>query len=205
MSRRRRKGHQVISKIIPGTGEQSTIATPFADVRAMDVSPDDTSLLASPLHAGARSRELWTVALNRVASARLGELAADDAAWSPNGKELVSMKGHEIWICSAQGAKARKLAAVKGRPFSPRFSPDGQRIRFSSSDVETNTSALWEVGSDGSNLHELMPGWNKTHTLCCGVWSKDGKSYVFQAVQQFANDHHDVVGFAHSRRRAGSN
>jgi Tol biopolymer transport system component len=176
-------GHQIISRIVPGTGEQSTIATPFADVRAMDVSPDDTSLLASPLHAGARSRELWTVGLNRVASARLGELAADDAAWSPNGEELVSVKGHEIWISSAQGANARKLAAVKGRPFSPRFSPDGQRIRFSSSDVETNTSALWEVGSDGSNLHELLPRWNKTHTLCCGVWSKDGKSYVFQATQ----------------------
>jgi Tol biopolymer transport system component len=175
-------GHQFISKIVPGTGEQSTIATPFADVRAMDVSTDHKSLLASPLHAGARSRELWTVPLNRVASTRLGKLAADDAAWSPTGQKLVLMKGHEIWISSTKGTNARKLASVKGRPFSPRFSPDGQRIRFSISDVETNTSALWEVGSDGSNLHELLPGWNKAHTLCCGVWSTDG-SYIFQATQ----------------------
>src|ERR1051326_3523959 len=50
-------GHQVISRIVPGTGEQSTLATPFTDVRAMDVSPDHKRLLASPLHAGARSRE----------------------------------------------------------------------------------------------------------------------------------------------------
>jgi Tol biopolymer transport system component len=176
-------GHQVISRIVPGTAEQSTLTTPFTDVREMDVSPDHKRLLASPLHAGARSRELWTVPFDRAATTRLGELSADDAAWSPNGEELVSMKGHEVWITSTQGTNARKLASVKGRPFSPRFSPDGQRIRFSISDVETNTSALWEVGTDGSNLHELLPGWNTAHTVCCGVWSKDGKSYIFQATQ----------------------
>ncbi len=176
-------GHQVISRIVPGTGEQSTLATPFADVRAMDVSPDHKRLLTSPLHAGERSRELWIVPLDRAETTRLGELAADDAAWSPNGEELFSMKGHELWLSSTQGANARKLASVKGRPFSPRFSPDGLRIRFSITDVEANTSALWEIGSDGANLHELLPGWNKAHTLCCGVWSKDGKSYIFQATQ----------------------
>jgi Tol biopolymer transport system component len=176
-------GHQVISKIVPGTGEQSTIATPFADVRAMDVAPDHTSLLASPAHAGARNRELWTIPLNKVVSTRLGGLAADDAAWSPNGEELVSVKGSEIWITSAKGNNAKKLAAVKGRPFSPRFSPDGQKIRFSVSDVETNTSVLWEVGRDGSSLHEMLAGWDKAHAVCCGVWSKDGKSYIFQATQ----------------------
>jgi hypothetical protein len=52
-------GHQVISRIVPGTGEQSTIATPFADGRAMDVSPDDPSLLASPLHARAPASALF--------------------------------------------------------------------------------------------------------------------------------------------------
>lgn len=178
-------GHQVISKIVPDTGEQSTIETPFADVRAMDVSPDHTSLLASPAHAGARNRELWTIPLNKVASTRLGKLAADDAAWSPNADELVSVKGSEIWITSAKGSNAKKLAAVKGRPFSPRFSPDGQKIRFSVSDVETNTSALWEVGRDGSNPHEMLAGWDKAHAVCCGVWSKDGKSYIFQATQSW--------------------
>jgi Tol biopolymer transport system component len=178
-------GHQVISRIVPGTGEQSTIATPFADVRAMDVSPDHTSLLASPAHAGARNRELWTIPLNKVASTRLGGLAADDAAWSPNGEELVSVKGSEIWITSAKGTNAKKLAAVKGRPFSPRFSPDGQKIRFGVSDVETNTSALWEVGKDRSSPREMLAGWDKAHAVCCGVWSKDGKSYIFQATQSW--------------------
>ena len=180
-----KEGHLVISKIIPETGEESTVSTPFADVRALDVSPDRGSLLASPTHAGPRNGELWTIPLNRVASSRLGELAADDAAWSTSGEELVSMKGHEIWITSAKGGNGKKLAEVKGRPFSPRFSPDGQKIRFSVSDVETNTSALWEIGRDGANLRELLAGWNRAHTVCCGVWSQDGRSYIFQTTQSW--------------------
>lgn len=179
------EGHQVISRINPSTGERSTIATPFPDVRAMDLSPDHKSLLASPIRSGAKNHELWTISLNNLASARLGEVAADAAAWSPNGQELVSVKGNEIWIISAKGRDERKLAVVKGRPFSPRFSPDGERIRFSVGDMETASSALWEIRPDGSNLHELLPGWQKSHTVCCGVWSKDGSSYVFQATHSW--------------------
>ena len=179
------EGHQVISRIVPATGEQSTIATPFSDVRALDVSPDRKSLLASPTHAGARNGELWRIPLNRLAAARLGKISADDAAWSPNGDELVSVKGHEIWITSAKGTDQKKVAEVKGRPFGARFSPDGQRIRFSVSDMETASSVLWEVGKDGSNLHELLAGWDKAHTVCCGVWSQDGKSYIFQATHSW--------------------
>jgi Tol biopolymer transport system component len=180
-----KNGHQVISKIDPNSGEQTIVKTPFADVRALDVSPDHGSLLASPTRAGAKNRELWTILLNKVASARLGKLAADDAAWSPNGEELVSVRGHELWITSVKGANEKKLAEVAGKPFSPRFSPDGQRIRFSASDMETASSGLWEVNRDGSNLHELLPGWSMSKTFCCGVWSSDGKSYVFQATQSW--------------------
>lgn len=178
-------GHQIISKVNPNTGEQTTVSTPFADVRALDVAPDHLSLLASPTRAGAKNRELWRIPLTKVASARLGKLAVDDASWSPDGEELVSVKGHEVWIISAKGANEKKVAEVSGKPFSPRFSPDGQRIRFSASDMETASSALWEVNRDGSSLHELLPGWDKSHTFCCGVWSNDGKSYVFQATQSW--------------------
>ena len=178
-------GHQVISKIDPNSGKVSTIATPFADARAMDVSPDHKSLLTSPIHAGAKNRELWTISLDKAGRPRKGELLADDAAWSPNGGQLVSVKGNEIWITSAKGKDEKQVATVKGRPFSPRFSPDGQRIRFSVSDMETASTSLWEVAADGSNLHEPLAGWDKAHTVCCGVWSADGKAYIFQATHSW--------------------
>ncbi len=52
-----KEGHQIISKIVPGTGEQSTITTPFADVRALDVSPDHSELASVTVACwGAQSR-----------------------------------------------------------------------------------------------------------------------------------------------------
>ena len=176
-------GHQVISKIVPGTSEQSIVAAPFPDIRILDVSPDHTRLLASPTHAGSRSHELWTIPLGRVPSARLADLMVDDATWSPDGKQIVHVENSDIFVTSAQGGDRQKLASVKGRPFSLHFSPDGRRIRFSVSDIDTNTSSLWEMTSDGSNLHQLLSGWDKAHAVCCGVWSADGHSYIFQATQ----------------------
>jgi len=176
-------GHQVISKIVPSTGEQSTISTPFSDVRALDVSPDHASLLASPAHAGVRNHELWSIPLGQIQSARLADLSVDDAAWSPDGEELVFVQGTKICKASSKGTNVRKLVTVKGRPFSPRFSPDGKRIRFSLSDVETNTTSLWEMANDGSHLHQMLTRWNNARNVCCGVWSADGHSYIFQATQ----------------------
>jgi Tol biopolymer transport system component len=178
-----RHGHQVISKIVPATGEESTVSAPFPDVRVFDVSPDHTRLLASPARAGLRSHELWTIPLARVPSARLADLLVDDAAWSPNGEQISFIESSEIFMASSEGKNLRKLASVKGRPFSLRFSPDGNRIRFSISDIDHNTSSLWEMASDGSNLHQLLSDWNKARALCCGVWSADGSSYIFQATQ----------------------
>ena len=62
----------------------------------------------------------------------------------------------------------------------PRWSPDGKRLRFTLEDSATLSSALWEVGADGSNPHILLPGWNKPSIECCGEWTRDGRTYVFQ-------------------------
>ena len=176
-------GHEIISKIVPGTGERSIVATPFAETKALDVSPDHARLLAVPVHAGARNQELWDIPLGSAAPQRVGEIAGDDGAWSPDGETLVYAKKTDLYVASRVGKKVSKLATVAGRAYNPRFSPDGKRIRFTVSDVETNTSALWEMGKDGSNLHELLPGWSKPQRQCCGVWTADGRYYIFQASQ----------------------
>src|SRR5579859_2836800 len=176
-------GREIISKIIPATGERSIVPTPFAETKALDVSPDHTRLLAIPVHAGARNQELWDIPLGSAAPARVGEIAGDDAAWSPDGETLVFAKQSDLYVASRTGAKTSKLATAAGRAYNPRFSPDGKRIRFTVSDVETNTSSLWEMASDGSNLHELLPGWSKPQRQCCGVWTADGRYYIFQASQ----------------------
>jgi Tol biopolymer transport system component len=38
---------------------------------------------------------------------------------------------------------------------------------------------LWEVQRDGKNLHPLLQGWHKTEEKCCGVWTPNGRYYLF--------------------------
>src|SRR5258708_27303214 len=71
--------------------------------------------------------------------------------------------------------------------YAAAFSPDGSRIRFSLQD-QANTSSLWEVRSDGSDLHQLLKGWHTPSTECCGRWTHDGRYYVFESGTATSND-----------------
>jgi hypothetical protein len=37
------------------------------------------------------------------------------------------------------------------------------------------------MSSDGSGIHELLPGWRPSSSQCCGRWTPDGKFFVFQS------------------------
>jgi Tol biopolymer transport system component len=59
----------------------------------------------------------------------------------------------------------------------PAWSPDGKAITFA------RGNRIWEVGSDGSNPHQLLPGWHAEEGQCCGRWTPDGKFFVFASGQ----------------------
>jgi WD40 repeat protein len=93
----------------------------------------------------------------------------------------VFAKGSELWLANADGRHPIRIATVQGRPASAVFSPDGKRIRFTQVDDASHTYALWEVRPDGSNLHALLPGWHTPPHECCGIWTADGRYYLFQS------------------------
>lgn len=37
------------------------------------------------------------------------------------------------------------------------------------------------MSSSGSNLHQLLAGWNTSNNKCCGTWSPGGEYFVFNA------------------------
>ncbi len=45
--------------------------------------------------------------------------------------------------------------------------------------VSRRTDFFWEMSSDASGFHQVLPGWRTPHTQCCGTWSPDGKLFVF--------------------------
>jgi Tol biopolymer transport system component len=110
---------------------------------------------------------------------RLGDLRGHSGTWSPDGRHLTFCTGLDIYRANADGTDPHKLATVSGEPNGLHFSPDGARIRFSIARPESDSSALWEIRSDGSDLHPLFPGWHSPPVEWGGVWTPDGRYYLF--------------------------
>src|SRR5205823_1966590 len=118
---------------------------------------------------------------------RVGDLNGRDATWSADGKELAFARGSVLYLAKADGTESHELYTANGAVFAPRFSRDGQRIRFTVSNAELNTTALWEVGRSGTKAHALLGDWPYRSTACCGSWTADGRYYIFQASETLPN------------------
>jgi Tol biopolymer transport system component/DNA-binding winged helix-turn-helix (wHTH) protein len=160
-------------------GETSPIPTPFANPIVNAISPDHSQLLVLDSVGSEAESKFWSVPLPSGAPPRLGNLAGHSGTWSPDGRHVVFCTGLDIYQANADGTDPQKLATVSGEPNGLHFSPDGSRIRFSIAKPESDSSALWEIRSDGNDLHPLFTGWHSPPVECCGVWTPDGRYYLF--------------------------
>ena len=160
-------------------GDTSVIPTPFTSVGMFDISPDHSQLLVAD-HVGIESEsQVLVLPLPTGSPRHLSNIVAHWAVWSPDGRQLAFAKGSDLFLANADGTNARKLITVSGSVFSIRFSPDGTRLRFSVGPPWSYSFSIWEVHTDGSGLHALLPGWHNPPSECCGVWSADGRYYFF--------------------------
>jgi len=163
-----------------GGGEEELLsASPFPVV-LLHISPDGSTLLAREAmgQGGASESALWLVPANGGSSRRFGDIEAQDAAWSPDGKAIAFAEGQTLFLTDDRGSSPRKLTATSGRAFWLRWSPDGKRLRFTVFDSKVGTRTLWEMRVDGSP-HQLLANWKGGGDLCNGIWSPDGRSYLF--------------------------
>ncbi|MEA3005165.1 MAG: hypothetical protein QOI94_434, partial [Acidobacteriaceae bacterium] len=168
----RMNGPQPIAQVAISGGEIAQVPVALPDPRIMDVSPDGSTLLVMSVDEGKVS--IWAVQVPGGSLRRLQTGAfVNSAAWSPDGKSVVySLENGDISVTGSDGTGTRKLAAV-GMTGPLSWSPDGSKIRFS------RDNRLWEMSSDGSGLHPLLPGWRPSSSQCCGHWTPDGKFFVF--------------------------
>src|SRR5579864_4457701 len=176
-------GRHVIAKVSLQRSDRSLVSSPFSNLQALDISPDHTRLLVAPIQGGPTDNEFWTLPVSSGSPERVGSLIGRDATWSADGRQLAFGKGSVLYLASATGTQVRDLFTADGSVFAPRFSPDGQRIRFTVGDAAQNKSSLWEIGRDGSNPHALLTNWQYGSAACCGSWTPDGRYYIFQATQ----------------------
>ena len=144
------------------------------DSGIFNVSPDGSSLLVGSNEVGNPDQALSNVRILGGSRRRLGH--AISAAFSPDGNSVAySPPEGEIWLVRIDGTGAHKLAAVGGKAYGLAWSPDGGTIRFNGS----KDNSIWEISSSGSNLHQVLPGFHVSGWQCCGIWTSDGKFFLF--------------------------
>jgi len=153
------------------------------------LAPDGSKLVLHSHLEAEPEQPLWIVPTLGGDARRVPNVLAHDATWMPDGHRLLVASGNELTIVGADGSDSHKLIATPGLAFWLRWSPDGERLRFTLRDPKRQTTELWEVSGDGGNLHPLLPGWSKPASECCGSWTSDGEDFVFQS---WHNEHYEI-------------
>ncbi len=159
-------------------GDTSVIRTQFPNIGLMDISPDHSQLLARNLIGTQLEAQFWAVPLAAGNPRSLSEIVGHSGVWSLDGRQVAFAKGSDIYIANGDGTDARRLITVHGTAHWIRFSPDGTRLRFTLA-LQGDSPSIWEVRVDGTDLHPALKGLSGPSSECCGVWSVDGRYYLF--------------------------
>jgi Tol biopolymer transport system component len=174
--------HRALAQVSASGGETSVLSNSLDNPNLLDISPTPSELLVAS-SGGTTSPSVWTLPLPTGAPRRIGDVLADDAAWSPDGRNIAYVSGHDLYRANNDGTGARKLVTLPGTVFWLRWSLDTTRLRLTLRDSTTGFSSIWEVSAEGKMPHPILPRWNQTPAECCGNWTPDGKYFIFQATR----------------------
>ena len=173
-------GTSSIGQVSVSGGEVVPLAAPSVSMQILNVSEDGATLLVSDQPGTAFDGPMWALPVLGGLPRRLGDAMGHAGAWSRDGKELVYAKGNDLFLAKSDGSEAKLLASVPGWPMFVHWSPEGRLLRVTLKDQTTNATTLWEVTPDGKT-RALLPGWHNPPSECCGVWTADGKHYLFSS------------------------
>ena len=153
-----------------------------ADDRGHSWSPDSRRIAFSSNPDG--NADIYVANADGSGTTRLTHHAASDwqPTWSPDGRRVAfasTRDGDERWFppnaeiyaINADGSGLTRLTGNDRVAREPAWSPDGQRIAFSSSRGHAHSS-IYVMNADGSDMTPLIRGYGP-------VWSPDGRRIVF--------------------------
>jgi eukaryotic-like serine/threonine-protein kinase len=174
--------HSLLQASVSG-GETSPLPNSFSNPFLKALSPDNSRLLLTEAsNPMILDQAIWALPLPSGTPRRIGNILAHDGVWSADGKQLAFCSGSEVWLSDADGNTPHRLVNLPGVALQPQFSPDSSHLRFTVADSKTNSLSLWDVQSDGKNLHPLFPGQQNDSQVCCGFWIPDGRYYFFVGI-----------------------
>jgi Tol biopolymer transport system component len=182
---RGRSGESALAQVSVTGGE--TVEFSDAAPLIQDISPSGSELLVSSNVGTEEDANLAVLPVPGGTPRLLGGLRVTNplyhygAAWSPDASHIAYTRGSEVRVASSNGTDSRLVTTAAGQAYSPAWSPDGEHLRYSVQDSASGTTALWDVRADGSDPHPLLRAWTDAANPCCGVFTPDGRYYVFQA------------------------
>jgi Tol biopolymer transport system component/DNA-binding winged helix-turn-helix (wHTH) protein len=176
-------GRAQISSIELSEARTQPVSVPneISPVSIADISSDGSKLLLRSRRSRESEQPLWIVPTSGSTALRVGDVLAHDATWMPGGKSVLYAAGNELGVVQLDTGLATTLTLLPGRAFWPRWSRDGRLLRFTLVDPITHASNLWEFEASTHHLHRLQFPELGGLALCCGSWTADGKTYVFEA------------------------
>jgi Tol biopolymer transport system component/DNA-binding winged helix-turn-helix (wHTH) protein len=156
----------------------------------LQLSADGTQVLfidPSPANAGSPPAPFFSVPILGGAPQRLRDAKGLDARWSSDRSLLAYNTFDTIFLANGDGTGSRKVITPPGLKDTwgiqaLDLSPDGRVIRFSIESAPGTPEHIWEVKSDGTGLHQILPGFsNSDEPFERGGWSPDGQYYFFHS------------------------
>jgi DNA-binding winged helix-turn-helix (wHTH) protein/Tol biopolymer transport system component len=172
---------EFLTQISTEGGEPARMEIPFQDPWIYDISPDRSKLLLGG-NFREKAKELWVVPVPAGSPYRIGDLLGTGAVWSPDGTHIAFTRQHNLYTARIDGTEVRIVGTMSGFVVTPRFSPEGGRLRFTMYDPVKNLVSVWEIGLDGQHLHRVAPdasGAIRSSSWCCGRWSTDGRYFFY--------------------------
>jgi eukaryotic-like serine/threonine-protein kinase len=160
-------------------GDSVPLETPLRNPSILDIAPSRNELLVEDDVRPTIPDRVWLLSTTGGGPRPLGDVEAEQAAWSTDGQRIVYARGKDVFVVRSDGSDPRWLLTAPATVLCPGLSPDGRRLRYVVLEG-TTTLSLWEATAEGGDAHPLLPGWSPG----CGLWTPDGRYFVF-------NDHRD--------------
>ena len=175
-------GKPQLASISATTGEVGRISLPqeLVSTAPVDVSRDGARLLVLSHLSSSSEQPLWIVPTEGGSALRVGDVLAHDATWMPDATNILIASGNDLSVVPSTGGTSTLFARLPGRAFWMRWSPDGKRLRFTLIDPLLHSYSLWELASGDKTPLRMDGLGNGRPYVCCGVWTADGSSYIFQ-------------------------
>jgi len=178
-----------------GGGVESSYATRFVTPVILHISPDGSTLLVKEAigPSGGNAARIWLLTTNGGLARSLGDIEAESAAWTPDGKVIAFAQHSAIYLTEDDGATYHRLLDTPGSVSWIRWSPDGRRLRFTVRDPKTSVSSIWEASRDGKRPPVAMTLGGGINS-CCGIWTRDGQYFLFRELRDERTDYWVVGG-----------